>query len=247
MFEYLDANQASGQPFIILDKPIQVFKTSMDYRKDGVAEKHNLPQIMTCYLIDEAKAPYDKVKDLDGNEVNNLVTFQIEEKNCRVNLLGEEVGATHLNYNFFNYPAPVAVEDEEGNVQEVRKKYLDRRYRANVFFPKSINAKVWDRLSKTMQTKSVSYAKTDLPVGLFSKNILDQIETVRETLGEDVIAEPKFSNFIYSFEFNPTAAPAEKYSKVKVKQNKEQIDAEKHLKAFVKEKKDDFIPPTVPF
>lgn len=247
MYEYLDAVDAAGSPFIILDKPIQVFQTSMEYRNDGVAEANGLPNMMTCYLVDEDKAPYEKVTDLDGNEINNLITFGIEDKNCRIMLNGEEKEATHLTYNFFNYPSAVAVEKEDGTEEKVRKKYLTRKYRANVFFPKAVNAKVWDKQSKSKQMKSVTHAKLDLPAGLYSKTIAEQLETVRDTLGQDMTKDPVFSEFAISFSYDAKAAPADKYSKVKVKQVKEEVDAVRQLEAFKREEREPFVPPSTPF
>lgn len=247
MYEYLDATKVAGQPFVILDTPTQVFRTSMEYRNDGISEEMNLPKMMTCYLVDESLAPYSKIKDLDGNEINNLITFQIEGKNCRVLINGEETEATNLEYNFFNYPSPVTVKNIDGTESVVRKKYLDCKYRANVFFPKAINAKVWDKKDRAEKTKSITHAKLDLPRGLYSKAILDQLETVRETLGEDLSKAPDFPSFLYSFEFDGSAAPPDKYRKVKVKKNKEKLDATKQLEAFIREEREPFVPPATPF
>lgn len=243
MFDYLKGNQTAGNPFIILDKPVRMYESSYEFSQEEV---DNLPRRFNAFLVDESKAPYDTVKDVNGQEINNLICFSIEDKNCVVNINGEDQEATHLDYNYFNYPAPATVVKDDGSEEQVRQKWLSAKYRANVFFPKAIVAKVWDKEAKQEKPKNVTHAKVDFASGFFSKGLMDQLETVRETLEEDIAVPAEYSSFLYSFEYDATASPADMYSKPKVKKNKDKVDAAKELEEFKAQRKE-FVPPAAPF
>lgn len=246
MFDYIKANQAGGAPFVILERPVRTFQTSFEYSKSGASQENSaLPKHFTCYLVDESKAPYDKVTDVDGKEINNLFTFAIDAKNCKVLIDGEAREVTHLEYNYFNYPTAVTRVKADGTEEVVRQKFLDEKYRANVAFVAPLNTKVWDSSVKKEVQKDVKYAKLDIPGGTFAR-ILDTFETVRDTLGEDVTSPIDYPKFRVSYDFDGNAAPADKYAKFKVKALKTPVEAGPELENFKVERKT-FEPPATPF
>ncbi len=183
---------------------------------------------MTFYLVDDTKNPFDKVKDEEGKEVHNLVMMDGE-------------GKKYVDYNFFNYRAPVEVVREDGTVEQYRRKWLDGKIRANVKLTKPYALKVWDKDAGKEVKKVVEYIKLDIPLSAWAK-IQDTLNTIRETKEDVAMPISKLENTIT---FDNTKAPADMYT-TKAKYSKEELDVEKELTNF-KGRRAEFVPPENPF
>jgi len=133
MYEFADVKDISGVPFTILDDPIRIFKTNANWwNEKGWETNEEFSKFMNFYLVDNSKNPFDKVKNDEGKEVYNLVMMDGDQKK-------------YVDYNFFNYRAPVQVTREDGNVEQYRRKWLDGKMRANVKLHKPTALMVWDK------------------------------------------------------------------------------------------------------
>lgn len=229
MFEYADARDIKGQPFIILNDPIRIFKTNKAYRDEKGYEIHeDFTKMMTFYLADDSKNPFDTVKDEDGNEVGNLVMLSAGDKK-------------HVDYNFFNYRSAVQKTKADGTVEEYRRKWLEARMRANIKLVKPTKLMVWDKDLKTEVEKVVEYAKLDIPVTAWGK-LLQDFETVKVAKEDPNL---KLSNVEVTIDFDKKKAAADMYS-TKVKPTKVELDLETELENFAQQKKA-FVAPENPF
>jgi hypothetical protein len=80
---------------------------------------------------------------------------------------------------------------------------------------------VWDKDAGAEVLTKVKHAKVDLPLGLWSKKILDILTSVAEASGKPA---DDLSSFELSFEYNESKPPAEMYGKIKVKPASVKID-----------------------
>ena len=76
MINYLKTTQIKDSPFIMLDKPVRVYKMNYQAHKEKAYENYALPQNMTLYLINEELAPWELVKDDNDEEIYNLIYFK---------------------------------------------------------------------------------------------------------------------------------------------------------------------------
>lgn len=241
MFQYINkTTKVSDVPFVILDKPIRVYTTNFAYSKEKASEQYDLPRNINCYLVDESLAPYDKVKDVNGDEISNLVYFS-KESTHKVVMNGEEKEITPVDYNFFNYFAPVMIEDKNKKPVEYRRKWLDARMRTNVSFLTPCNTKLWDKEAKAEVDTLVTHAKLDIPTGTF-KTIEGHLETIQDAKEDDSIT---LADCEVTIKYDETKPPAEVYT-TKVKPLKSKINIEEELENF-KKQKPEFVPPATPF
>jgi len=236
MFNYLRASKIQDSPFIILDEPVIVFKTNYNWSKEADLKKLELPSSMTLYLADETKAPWDLIKDDNGNEIYNLI-YYTEEGLSEVN----KKKVMPMDYNFFNYKAEVQIEQSDGTTKGYRRKWLDRKMRANVTFPLPCVTGIWDKETKTEVQKPVSHAKLDIPSGVY-RDIMDKFETVKEAKENP---DMKIIEVEVSVNYDDKVPLAECYT-TKVKPTKAKINLDKALEEFTF-KKEEYVPPATPF
>lgn len=245
MFNYLNkAHQASGSPFVVLEEPIRVYKSNYAYFKEKAWEENSqLPQQMTCFLVNEELTPWEEVQDTSGNPMYNLVYFNPDGANThKVMMNGEEKEVVPVKWDYFNFPAEIQQAQEDGTTKAYKRKWLDGAYRMKVHFPTPIEAEVYDTDQKKEVKTQVSHARVDLPMGLYAK-VLDAFENLKEIKeNPDLILQ----ECEVSFEYDANASPADKYSQIRVKPLKKKVDVAKEVKEFEVQKKS-FEPPASPF
>jgi hypothetical protein len=226
-YEFLSAKQVADIPFIILDGPVRVYQTNLNYKDEDGPAISGMGDFQNFYLRDDSQPPYATIK-VGNKEEKNLISF----------VDGNEIS---IDYNFFNYPAEVTVEGADGTQKKYRRKWLSHVYRANVMFPKPVKLMVWDKQAGAKVEKEVEFAKVDFPAGAWTKKIGEKIETLQEN--SDIPL--RISEFEIKLSYDPKASPNEMYS-AKVKANNKSLDVEALLTNFER-KAPEFVPPENPF
>lgn len=230
MYEYVESKDLPNKPFVVLEPPMRIFKSNFQYRKEsGWEEASGLPEIFTCYLMDDSKDPTDMVENEDGKLVSNLVRYDA----------GNPI---HLDYQFFNFDSPVSREKDDGSVEEYRRKWLDGKMRMNVKFLEPTEIKLWDKGERAEVARKVTHAKLNMPYGV-AQTMLEQMQVARDATGNDELAA---FDFQVALKYDSKKPPADKY-KVKVTPLKAKLVVEEELEVFQKSNKPEFVPPESPY